>query len=190
MWEQSIKAINKYVADTSHGGLWYGQVDMETGRRIGTTFGSLEAFFPAVLCLSGDVERAQTLEASCFKMWNLYGIEPEEIDYTTMSPTSKRYYLRPEIIESAYYLHHFTHDDRYLQMGETFFNSLVRYCRTDEAYAMLEDVVTKEKSDRMESFFFAETLKYLYLLFAPEQALPFGKVVFNTEAHPIRRTWK
>lgn len=190
MWEQSIKAINKFIADTTHGGLWYGQVDMETGRRIGTTFGSLEAFFPAVLCLSGDVERARNLEASCFRMWNLDGIEPEEIDYATMSLTSKRYYLRPEIIESSYYLHHFTHDDTYLQMGETFFNSIVKYCRTDDAYAMLDDVVTKEKSDRMESFFFAETLKYLYLLFAPEQTVPFGEVVFNTEAHPLRRTWK
>ena len=37
----------------------------------------------------------------------------------------------------------------------------------------------------MESFFFAETLKYLYLLFAPESTLPFEKVIFNTEAHPL-----
>ena len=30
------------------------------------------------------------------------------------------------------------------------------------------DVQTKEKDDSMESFFFAETMKYLYLLFAPD----------------------
>lgn len=190
MWDASITAINSYVADTTHDRLWYGQVDMETGKRIGTTFGSLEAFFPAVLCLSGDIERAKSLEESCFTMWNLYGIEPEEIDYSTMKVTLKRYYLRPEIIESSYYLQHFTHEEKYQRMGETFFNSLVKYCRTDDAYAMLDDVVTKEKSDWMESFFFAETLKYLYLLFAPEETLPFDRVIFNTEAHPIRKTWK
>ncbi len=190
MWDESIKAINRYVADTTYDGLWYGQVDMETGKRIGTTFGSLEAFFPAVLCLGGDTERAEKLEESCYKMWNINGIEPEEIDYSTMNATSKRYYLRPEIVESAYYLHHFTNDTKYLQMGQTFFNSIVKYCRTNEAYAMLNDVATKEKSDRMESFFFAETLKYLYLLFAPDKTLPFGEVIFNTEAHPIRKTWK
>ncbi len=39
----------------------------------------------------------------------------------------------------------------------------------------------------MESFFFAETLKYLYLLFAPESTLEFDSVVFNTEAHPMKR---
>jgi mannosidase alpha-like ER degradation enhancer 2 len=42
----------------------------------------------------------------------------------------------------------------------------------------------------MESFFLAETLKYAYLLFAPRETLPFEEVVFNTEAHPIRRTWE
>ena len=50
-------------------------------------------------------------------------------------------------------------------------------------------VITKEKSDSMQSFLFAETFKYFYLLFAPPRTLNFDKVIFNTEAHPIRRTW-
>jgi Glycosyl hydrolase family 47 len=41
----------------------------------------------------------------------------------------------------------------------------------------------------MESFFFAETLKYLYLLYAPQDTIDLKNVVFNTEAHPFRRTW-
>ena len=69
------------------------------------------------------------------------------------------------------------------------FEDFVKYCRTDEAYASLKNVETKEKSDEMQSFLFAETFKYFYLLFAPPRALDFRGVVFNTEAHPIRRTW-
>lgn len=42
----------------------------------------------------------------------------------------------------------------------------------------------------MGSFLFAETFKYYYLLFAPDKALDFDGVVFNTEMHPLRRTWK
>jgi mannosidase alpha-like ER degradation enhancer 2 len=72
-------------------------------------------------------------------------------------------------------------------MGEKFFNNLKRYCRTEAGYAELDDVETKQQRDGMESFFFAETLKYLYLLFAPAETLPFERVVFNTEAHPLRR---
>jgi mannosidase alpha-like ER degradation enhancer 2 len=189
MWNESIKAINTYVADTSTGELWYGQVDMDSGRRLGTTFGSLEAFFPAVLCLGGDVPRAERLEHSCFKMWNLHGVEPEVIDYTTMAVIDKHYVLRPEIIESAYYLLHYTKDPAYRTMGEVYFKGLVQSCRTEIAYAALKDVTTKEKMDQMESFFFAETMKYLYLFFASESALNLDSVVFNTEAHPISRTW-
>ena len=39
----------------------------------------------------------------------------------------------------------------------------------------------------MESFVFAETFKYFYLIFAPPSTLDFDKVVFNTEAHPLLR---
>ncbi|MFI5253060.1 MAG: glycoside hydrolase family 47 protein [Bacteroidota bacterium] len=188
MWDSSITAINTYLADTSHGGLWYRQVDMETGKETGTRFGALDAFFPAELALSGDLDRAVKLEDNAFKMWNLYGIEPEEIDYTTMKVTYPTYVLRPEVIESAYYLYHYTHDPKYLKMGETFYNDLVKYCRTDDGYAALKDVATHEKRDQMESFFLAETMKYLYLLMSEDKAIDFDKVIFNTEAHPIKRS--
>ncbi|HTY59065.1 MAG TPA: glycoside hydrolase family 47 protein, partial [Bacteroidota bacterium] len=56
-------------------------------------------------------------------------------------------------------------------------------------YTELDNVVTKAKRDRMEPYFMAETMKYLYLLFAPAETLPFGKVIFNTEAHPIWKAW-
>ena len=189
MWDQSIAALNTYVADTTHHGLWYGHVDMETGARTETVFGYLEAFFPATLCLAGDIDRAKQLEESCYAMWNVNGIEPSEFDYAAMKATRPAYHLGPEIIESAYYLYHYTGDQRYREMGETFYRDLVKYCRTEVAYASLRNVETKEKSDELESFFFAETLKYLYLLFASPETLDFNNIIFNTEAHPIRRTW-
>ncbi|MDZ7291783.1 MAG: glycoside hydrolase family 47 protein [candidate division KSB1 bacterium] len=189
MWRASIAALNTYLAHDAATGFWYGRVNMFTGERVATQFGALDAFFPAVLALSGDLDRAQRLQESCYKMWTAFGIEPELFDYETMKVIDGAYHLRPEIIESAYYLHSFTKDLRYLEMGRTFFDSLIRYCKTDAGYAALRNVETKEKMDAMESFFFAETLKYLYLLFAPAETLDFKKVIFNTEAHPIRRTW-
>lgn len=38
----------------------------------------------------------------------------------------------------------------------------------------------------MQSFFLAETLKYLYLLFSPSSVISLDEWVFNTEAHPLR----
>ncbi|HEY7216167.1 MAG TPA: glycoside hydrolase family 47 protein, partial [Thermoanaerobaculia bacterium] len=189
MWRESRRALDRRLADEAPSGLWYGQVDMNTGRRTATEFGALHAFLPAVLALGGDLGRARRLQDSAYKMWNLGGIEPEVLDYRTMKITSPGYQLRPEIMESAYYLHRATKDPRYLEMGKTFFDGLVTHCRTDAGYTVLKDVTTKEKGDLMPSYFLAETLKYLYLLFAPDDTLDFKRVVFNTEAHPLRRTW-
>jgi ER degradation enhancer, mannosidase alpha-like 2 len=187
MWRESLRALNGHLADDSPTGLWYGQVDMASGERTATEFGALHAFLPAVLALAGDRGRARRLQDSCFRMWTLHGIEPEVLDYRTMQVTDPGYPLRPEIIESAYYLFHYTKDPTYLDMGRAFFESIVARCRTDAGYTTLKSVVTGEKGDLMPSYFLAETLKYLYLLFAPERALDFDKVVFNTEAHPFRR---
>ncbi len=187
MWETSVAAINTYLADETETGLWYGHVDMDSGERVAARFGALDAFFPAVLALGGDVERAARLQESCYKMWALHDIEPEQIDYSAMQVTAPYYVLRPENIESAYYLYHFTKDEKYLHMGETYLNSIIKFCRTDSGFAALKSVITKEKDDSMESFFLAETLKYLHLLFAPEETLDFDGVIFNTEAHPVYR---
>lgn len=188
MWRQSVRALNKHLADDGPTGLWYGEADMTTGKRTSATYGALHAFLPGVLALGGDRGRARRLQASGFRMWTLHGIEPEVLDYRAMRVVSPGYQLRPEIMESAFYLHHDTKDPRYLEMGRVFLNDLVRHCRTDSGYTTLKSVVTKEKGDKMPSYFLAETLKYLYLLFAPE-AVELDKVVFNTEAHPLRRTW-
>ena len=189
MWAASIPAVNKYLADEIGGELWYGHVDMQTGKRTKKTYGALDAFFPALLALSGDLERARRLQASSFKMWNLHGIEPETLDYKTMRVVAGSYHLRPEIIESTYYLYHYTGDREYRRMGEKMFDDFVKYCRTDAGYAALADVISKQQLDEMQSFVLAETFKYFYLLFAPPKTLKFDKVIFNTEAHPLSRMW-
>ncbi len=190
MWNESLGALNSRLAEDAPSGLWYGTVNMETGKRTAREFGALNAFLPGVLALGGDLAHARRLQDSCVRMWRLFGIEPELIDYGRMEVLDARYPLRPEIMESAYVLHRLTKDPVYLEMGRTFFEALVKRCRTDCGYANLKSVVTGEKGDLMPSYFLAETLKYLYLLFAPEETLDYGSVVFNTEAHPLRRTWK
>jgi len=152
MWNDSLAAINKYLADEQDSELWYGHADMNTGSRRATTYGALDAFFPAVLALSGDLKRAKRLQDSSFRMWNQAGVEPEEFDYRAGKITSAGYPLRPEIVESTYYLYHYTKDPKYLLMGEKLWRDFVKYCRTDEGYAALKNVETKEKADSMQSF--------------------------------------
>jgi len=81
MWEASVKAVNKYLADNTRNGLWYGQADMNHGKaHFHAIRAALDAFFPAVLARSGDLERARRLQESSYKMWTTFGIEPETLD--------------------------------------------------------------------------------------------------------------
>lgn len=186
MWRASIAALHRHVADDTASGLWYGVVDMTSGRRTTTEFGALEAFLPAVLALGGDLDRARRLQESAFGMWRASGIEPDGFDYAARHVTHPAYPLRPEIVESTYYLHRLTGDPRYLEMGRVLFEDIVRYCRTDAGFTVLDDVTTKKQGDLMPSYFLAETLKYFYLLFSPEDVVDLKTIVFTTEAHPLR----
>ena len=46
-------------------------------------------------------------------------------------------------------------------------------------------VVPPMQDNKMQSFWLAETLKYLYLLFSPSNTISLDEWVFNTEAHPF-----
>jgi hypothetical protein len=74
-------------------------------------------------------------------------------------------------------------------MGREYLEGLRAHCRAGDGYTTLKNVETMEQGDLMPSYFLAETLKYLYLIFAPDEALDLDRVVLTTEAHPLRRTW-
>lgn len=67
------------------------------------------------------------------------------------------------------------------------FQALEKHCRVDGGYTGIRDVYQSSPSqdDVQQSFFLAETLKYLYLTFSDDSLIPLDKWVFNTEAHPL-----
>jgi len=186
MWNESSAAIHTYLVDTTNTGYWYGHSDMNTGKRIKTWYGALDAFFGGVLLLSGDIERAKAIQESGFYSWNVNGMMPEQFDYMSEKATRPAWYKNPELIESAYYLYHKTKDERYREMGRIIFNDIVRYSKKGVGFVDVINVETLETSDRMETYFLAETLKYLYLLFLDKDPIDHDSMVFNTEAHPLK----
>ena len=82
-----------------------------------------------------------------------------------------------------------TGDQKWRDYGWEIMKSLNKHCRTDSGYAGLRDVqrVPAIRDDQQQSFFLAETLKYLYLLFCEEDVISLDEWVFNTEAHPLRK---
>lgn len=74
------------------------------------------------------------------------------------------YILRPEVLESNFYAWRVTGDTKYLDRAAKAIDSFNKYLPGNVAFDGIEDVngVASEKEDDMESFWFAEVLKYLY----------------------------
>ncbi|KMZ09073.1 uncharacterized protein Dsimw501_GD24646, isoform B [Drosophila simulans] len=111
----------------------------------------------------------------------------EAVEARALRSQEKYYILRPETFESYFVLWRLTHDQKYRDWGWEAVCALEKHCRTAHGYCGLRNVYQQEpqKDDVQQSFFLAETLKYLYLLFSDDSVLPLDEWVFNTEAHPL-----
>lgn len=97
------------------------------------------------------------------------------------------YRNRPETIESIFYLWRTTGDPIWQERGWQMFCSWVTHSMTKVGFSSLSSVlqVPAFKTDSMESYVFAETFKYYYLLFSPPDFISLDDFVFTTEAHPV-----
>lgn len=120
--------------------------------------------------------------------WEACEYEPQSGPHPFSDIGDSRYILRPEAIESIFYMYRITGERKYQDIAWEMFQAINASTRTDLANAALSDVMKSppEKYDSMESFWLAETLKYFYLIFSDPQTISLDDFVFNTEAHPFR----
>ncbi|XP_057817214.1 alpha-mannosidase I MNS5 isoform X2 [Cryptomeria japonica] len=182
MFSSAYTAVQKYFRH----GPWYHEADMRTGKATHWQLTSLQAFWPGLQILVGDVLAANSTHREFFSVWERYGVLPERylLDRDMLHPTEKYYPLRPELAESTLFLYQATRDPWYLEVGEAIINSLNVYTRVNGGFASVRDVTTMKLEDHQHSFFLAETCKYLYLLF-DDTFLVNGNYVFSTEGHPL-----
>ncbi|PNH38726.1 hypothetical protein VD0004_g8110 [Verticillium dahliae] len=98
---------------------------------------------------------------------------------------------RPETVESLLYMWRITGDPIYREWGWEMFKSFVTHASVEEGGGFTSlsnaNTVPSVVKDNLESFWLAETLKYMYLLFSPNDLMPLDKIVINTEGHPFPR---
>lgn len=202
VWEDAYLALKV----NAKGDWFFSNIDSEYGQTATPWIDSLSAFFPGLQVLGGDVDDAKFKHVMFLKLWNTYGGIPErwnfqiaekggtneaqlkDQDESAKSTIALEWYpLRPEFIESTYFLYRATKDPFYLHIGWNILQNFKKQFRTECGFAGLQDVITGEPQDRMETFVLSETLKYLYLLFDENNELHFdrGNVLFSTEAHPF-----
>ncbi|XP_058493620.1 ER degradation-enhancing alpha-mannosidase-like protein 3 isoform X1 [Solea solea] len=149
-----------------------------------TWMDSLLAFFPGLQVLKGDIRPAIETHEMLYQVTKKHNFLPEAFT-TDFRVHWAQHPLRPEFAESTYFLYKATGDSYYLEAGRTILDNLNRFARVPCGFAAMKDVRTGSHEDRMDSFFLAEMFKYLFLLFAEPEDLPFDveDYVFTTEAH-------
>ncbi|XP_047624984.1 endoplasmic reticulum mannosyl-oligosaccharide 1,2-alpha-mannosidase isoform X1 [Phacochoerus africanus] len=169
----------------------------------------LVCFLPGTLALGAHhglpadhMELARALMDTCYQMNRQMetGLSPEIAHFNLHSqkaakdvqvkPADRHNLLRPETVESLFYLHRFTGERKYQDWGWEILQSFNAYTRVPtggySSIGNVQDARNPQPRDKMESFFLGETLKYLYLLFSDDpDLLSLDAYVFNTEAHPL-----
>ncbi|KIY51587.1 alpha mannosidase-like protein [Fistulina hepatica ATCC 64428] len=188
VWDDAYAAIMRY--SRSADGTWYRHVNMESGDLVYNTVDSLSAFWPGVQVLAGDVQNAIKAHLMYFNLWRKHGGLPEVYDTNYKIATSQQYPLRPEFVESTWYLYRATRDPFYLDVGERILFDITTRAKVECGLTGIQDLRTNKREDRMESFTLSETLKYLFLLFDEENVLhqDDSNYVFTTEGHILTLT--
>jgi mannosyl-oligosaccharide alpha-1,2-mannosidase len=138
------------------------------------------------------LETAKKITKACYSMYedSPTGVAPETVDFRggAFRAGQRQNIQRPEAIESLFYLYRKTGDSAYRDWAWEIFQSMEKHFKTESGWTGLRDVQIDppEHDDVTQSFFFAETLKYLYLIFCDSDVVHLDEWVFNTEAHPLR----
>ncbi|CAA0806636.1 Probable alpha-mannosidase I MNS4 [Striga hermonthica] len=191
IFQEAYKAAMLYLFKDP----WYVEVNMNSAALVWPLFNSLQAFWPGLQVLAGDIDPAIRTHAAFFSVWKRYNFTPEGFNLATskVQQGQKSYPLRPELIESTYWLYKATRNPRYLDVGREMLASL-QLTRCTCGYCHISDVEFHQHEDHMESFFLAETVKYLWLLFdlaaGPDNLVENGpyKYIFSTEGHLLPLT--
>lgn len=180
MFTMSYRAVETHIKhDDVHI-----EVDMNYGKQYvrSRRVSALQAFWPGLQVLAGDVSSAIKSHDQLFRLWDKFGAMPELFDLAGQGSViswARTSPLRPELIESTYHLYQATRDDKYLKIGRKLLQDIERVSRVACGYAAVGNIHTLTVEDRMDSYFLSETVKYLYLLFSddpnvivPSLALP------------------
>jgi len=200
MYLDSIKGMQEKLLFEQDGNTFIAELNRG---KVAKKMDHLVCFVPGMLALGAQhipevhdehMELAAKLMDTCYQMYKRQrtGLAPEFVKWGPpgrgMEVGAGHNLLRPETVESLFYLWRFTADPKYRQWGWEIFLAFERYCRVPSGgYAGLKDVRAERptQDDTMQTFWLAETLKYLLLLFSPAEALDLQAKVLNTEAHPL-----
>jgi len=185
MFLEMYELIHKYIRRDDG---WHVYASPYNGQITMEMFQSLGAYWPGVKVLAGELKESNEELLLLANYLKNKSFLPEHMQLDMLNRRSFsfiNYPLRPELVESLSVMYKATKDPKLLEVAFKQVDRLRKWCKTKCGYANIKNVYDVEIEDKMESFFLSETLKYLYLLFDPDNKYNKGNYIFSTEAHPF-----
>tara|TARA_R110002050_G_scaffold285184_1_gene434721 strand:- start:1224 stop:3392 length:2169 start_codon:yes stop_codon:yes gene_type:complete len=181
MFQKSYDAIMKYNFEDD----WYLDVHAGNGKVQAKNVDSLQMFWPGVQVMHGDVGRARAAHDRYYGVLRKYKFTPESFSPYTGQRGISLYPLRPELAESTYMLYKATGDNYYRHVAKYMIDNFLELTKVKCGFAAVHNVgdSSMRLEDTMDSFFIAETVKYLYLIFYDDHPLHEMNFIFTTEGH-------
>lgn len=180
-FNRHYKSIMQYI---NQGPLFLSVQMHQPDRTAHAYMDAFQAFWPGLQVLKGDLKKAIETHQMLYEVSKKHTFLPEAFT-TDFEVHWGQHPLRPELVESTYFLYEATGDPYYLEVGKNLVRKINEHARVPCGFAALRDVRTLSHEDRMDSFVLAETFKYLFLLFSEKEDLVFNmnQFIFTTEAH-------
>ncbi|GAA2156354.1 hypothetical protein GCM10009760_57250 [Kitasatospora kazusensis] len=181
-------AVAKYQLEEQGGHYWYRQVDFATGEVLGREQSELGSFYAGLLGKAGDLPSARVYYRSWTALMQRAPVLPERFDFLTGQVLDARNELRPEYANSAFDLWRLTGSAEYKQTAYQYFQGLRWGLKVPGGYTIATDVSTSpiRLGDLTPGYWFAENLKYLYLMFAAAPRFDYRTGLLSTEGKLLR----
>ncbi|MGH6889839.1 MAG: glycoside hydrolase family 47 protein [Rhizomicrobium sp.] len=176
-------AVLKHQAELTEGRLWFAQVDFETGTRLDTRQSELAAFYAGLLAKAGDLEHARAYLSSWADVQARFDVLPEGFDYRRFEATRPSNELRPEFVDSCLALFVHGAGGRVRHLARIHYQNMKATSRARFGYTVIDDVTTRpmKKGDFCPGYWWAEQMKYYWLLFSNTPRFDYRNNYLSTE---------
>jgi mannosyl-oligosaccharide alpha-1,2-mannosidase len=164
-------------------GLWFAQVDYETGAVLDHHQSELAAFYAGLMVKAGLMDVARSYLDTWAEVQRLFRVLPDGFDFEKFAPDRVANELRPEFADSCSALFFADRSDHWRELARIHFETMKATSRAPYGYSGIADITTSpmKQDDSCPGYWWAEQMKYYWLIFSDTKRFDYDRHYLSTE---------
>jgi len=186
--QETLAAVVRNLGRRYNGRLWFPAADFETAEPTGISQTELGCYLAGLLGRAGLKSSGDDFLATYTQIQHDWTIIPEVINVTNGKLLNPAAELRPEYADACLKLWLGDRDNHYRRLAATHFANMKATSRATYGYTMIKDITTRpmKQGDNCPSYWWAEQMKYYYLLFSDSRRVNYNQLVLSTQGKILR----